>query len=156
MSLGQSCIHPVRLAHLLGPATICTYTLNRVAPFLLKQFSDPDEASHRDPILAALRDVLHAARELKDSACREAATTFLVTNKDTTLGTLTSGLKAKVSRGSALSGLLQIAHMQTVLSVEELTFTVHNINELLGADEDELEDLRYVRILGMCPPLTRY
>lgn len=53
-------------------------------------------------------------------------------------------MTAKVSRGAALSGLLQLSHMQGVLSVEEMTFTVHNINELLGASEDALEDLRYV------------
>lgn len=144
-SQAQHAIKIVNACLATTPA-ICTYTLNRVVPFLLKQFSDPDEASHRDPILAALRDVLHAARELKDGGCREAATTFLEANKDATLGALTSGLKAKVSRGSSLSGLLQLAHMQTVLSVEELTFAVHNINELLGADEDELEDLRPIAL----------
>ncbi|CAE7224793.1 unnamed protein product [Rhizoctonia solani] len=124
---------------------ICTYTLNRVVPFLIKQFQDPDEAAHRDPILAALRDVLHAARELKDDPCRAASVTFLEANKDATLGALTSGLQAKVSRGSALSGLLQLSHMRGVLSVEEMTFTAHNINELLGSKE-ELGDLRPIAL----------
>jgi hypothetical protein len=90
--------------------------------------------------------VLHAARELKVGSCREAAVTFLEANKDATLGALTSGLQTKVSRGSALSGLLQLAHMQGVLSVEEMTFTVHNVNELLGASEGALEDLRYGQV----------
>ncbi|KAJ1306672.1 hypothetical protein OPQ81_007667 [Rhizoctonia solani] len=125
---------------------ICTYTLNRVIPFLIKQFHDPDEAAHRDPILAALRDVLHAARELQDGPCRQVAVYFLAENKDATLGALTSGLKAKVSRGSALSGLLQLSHMGGVLSIEEMTFAVHNINELLGSKEDELEDLRPIAL----------
>ncbi|KAF8757616.1 RNAPII transcription regulator C-terminal [Rhizoctonia solani] len=122
-------------------SAICTYTLNRVAPFLIKQFHDPDEAAHRDPILAALRDVLHAIRELKEGPCREASLAFLKANKDTTLGALTSGLNTKVSRGSALSGLLQISYMQGVLSNEEMAFVVHKINELLGSEKDELEDL---------------
>ncbi|KDN47119.1 hypothetical protein RSAG8_03896, partial [Rhizoctonia solani AG-8 WAC10335] len=121
---------------------ISTYTLNRIVPFLIKQFHDPDEAAHRDPVLAALRDVLHAARELKDGPCRAVSITFLGANKDATLGALTSGLKTKVSRGSALSGLLQLSHMQGVLSVEEMTFAAHNVNELLGSKEDELGDLR--------------
>ncbi|CAE6532510.1 unnamed protein product [Rhizoctonia solani] len=125
---------------------ICIYTLNRVVPFLIKQFHDPDEAAHRDPILAALRDVLHAARELKDDPCRGVAINFLEANKDAVLGALTSGLKAKVSRGSALSGLLQLSHIQGVLSVEEITFAVHNVNELLGSKEDELDDLRPIAL----------
>lgn len=123
-------------------ANICFYTLNRTIPFLIGQFNDPDEASHRDPILAALRDILHAISELEEGPCRQSATSFLEANKDTTLGALTAGLKAKVSRGSALSGLLQIASVRGVLSPEEMSFTVHNVNELLGAEEDELEDLR--------------
>lgn len=127
-------------------SAICTYTLNRVVPFLIKQFHDPDEAAHRDPILAALRDVLHAARELKDDPCRGVAVNFLESNKDATLGALTSGLKARVSRGSALSGLLQLSHIPGVLSVEEMAFVVHNINELLGSKEDELEDLRPIAL----------
>ncbi|KAH7335417.1 ARM repeat-containing protein [Rhizoctonia solani] len=121
---------------------ICTYTLNRVVPFLIKQFHDPDEAAHRDPILAALRDILHAARELKDDPCREVVVHFLEANKDATLGALTSGLKATVSRGSALSGLLQLSHIPGVLSVEEMTFVVHSVNDLIGSIEDELKDLR--------------
>ncbi|CAE6522908.1 unnamed protein product [Rhizoctonia solani] len=125
---------------------ICTYTLGRVIPFLIKQFHDPDEAAHRDPILAALRDVLHAARELKDSPCRTESIAFLEANKDAILGALTSGLKAKISRGSALSGLLQLSHMQGVLSVEEMMFAAHNINELLGSKEDELGDLRPIAL----------
>ncbi|KAG8691244.1 hypothetical protein FRC11_005626 [Ceratobasidium sp. 423] len=116
------------------------------AQHAIKIFHDPDEAAHRDPILAALRDVLHAARELKDGPCRGVAIAFLEANKDATLGALTSGLKAKVSRGSALSGLLQLSHMQGVLSVEEMTFVVHNVNELLGSKEDELEDLRPIAL----------
>ncbi|GAB1518385.1 hypothetical protein RhiTH_001444 [Rhizoctonia solani] len=127
-------------------SAICTYTLNRVAPFLIKQFHDPDEAAHRDPILAALRDVLHAIRELKEGPCREASLAFLKANKDTTLGALTSGLNTKVSRGSALSGLLQISYMQGVLSNEEMAFVVHKINELLGSEKDELEDLRPIAL----------
>ncbi|CAE6466774.1 unnamed protein product [Rhizoctonia solani] len=125
---------------------ICTYTLNRVIPFLIKQFHDPDEAAHRDPILTALRDVLHAARELKESPCRAESIAFLEANKDAILGALTSGLKAKVSRGSALSGLLQLSHMQGVLSVEEMMFAAHNINELLDSKEDELGDLRPIAL----------
>ncbi|CAE6482007.1 unnamed protein product [Rhizoctonia solani] len=125
---------------------ICTYTLNRVVPFLIKQFHDPDEAAHRDPILAALRDVIHAARELKNDPCRGVSVTFLEANKDATLGALTSGLKAMVSRGSALSGLLQLSHIPGVLSVEEMTFVVHSINELIGSKEDELEDLRPIAL----------
>lgn len=112
----------------------------------MAQFNDPDEASHRDPILAALRDVLHAARELKNGPCRKSAIAFLEANKDATLGALTAGLKAKVSRGSALSGLLQLASVEGVLSPEEMAFTVHNVNELLGADEDTLEELRLAGI----------
>ncbi|CAE6485127.1 unnamed protein product [Rhizoctonia solani] len=140
--------HAIKIVNACLGATpaICTYTLNRVIPFLIKQFQDPDEAAHRDPILAALRDVLHAARELKDSPCGAVSITFLEANKDATLGALTSGLKAKVSRGSALSGLLQLSHIQGVLSIEEVTFVVHNVNELLGSKEDELGDLRPIAL----------
>ncbi|CAE6417929.1 unnamed protein product [Rhizoctonia solani] len=140
--------HAIKIinACLSTTSAICTYTLNRVVPFLIKQFHDPDEAAHREPILAALRDVLHAARELKEGPCREASITFLKANKDAALGVLTSGLNAKVSRGSALSGLLQVSYMQGVLSDEEMTFVVHNVNELLGSEKDELEELRPIAL----------
>ncbi|KAG9088547.1 hypothetical protein FS749_002072 [Ceratobasidium sp. UAMH 11750] len=140
--------HAIKIVNacLATTPTICSYTLERTIPFLIGQFNDPDEASHRDPILAALRDILHAARDLEEGPCRDSATSFLEANKDATLGALTAGLKAKVSRGSALSGLLQLASVQGVLSPEEMAFTVHNVNELLGADEDELEDLRPIAL----------
>ncbi|KAG8686101.1 hypothetical protein FRC08_012745, partial [Ceratobasidium sp. 394] len=140
--------HAIKIVNacLATTPTICSYTLERTIPFLIGQFNDPDEASHRDPILAALRDILHAARDLEEGPCRDSATSFLEANKDATLGALTAGLKAKVSRGSALSGLLQLASVQEVLSPEEMAFTVHNVNELLGADEDELEDLRPIAL----------
>ncbi|KAG9103692.1 hypothetical protein FRC06_008809 [Ceratobasidium sp. 370] len=140
--------HAIKIVNacLATTPTICSYTLGRTIPFLIGQFNDPDEASHRDPILAALRDILHAARDLKEGPCRDSAASFLEANKDATLGALTAGLKAKVSRGSALSGLLQLASVRGVLSLEEMAFTVHNVNELLGADEDELEDLRPIAL----------
>ncbi|KAG8745003.1 hypothetical protein FRC10_009111 [Ceratobasidium sp. 414] len=140
--------HAIKIVNacLATTPTICSYTLERTIPFLIGQFNDPDEASHRDPILTALRDILHAARDLKEGPCRNSAVSFLEANKDATLGALTAGLKAKVSRGSALSGLLQLASVGGVLSPEEMAFTVHNVNELLGADEDELEDLRPIAL----------
>ncbi|KAG8771304.1 hypothetical protein FRC12_003699 [Ceratobasidium sp. 428] len=140
------CPHTVRQFAQASLATICSYALKRTIPPLIGQFNDPDEASHRDPILAALRDILHAARDLNEGPCRTAAAAFLEANKDATLGALTAGLKAKVSRGSALSGLLQLASLPGVLSPEEMAFTVHNVNELLGAEKDELEDTRPIAL----------
>ncbi|QRV73960.1 MMS19 nucleotide excision repair protein [Ceratobasidium sp. AG-Ba] len=140
--------HAIKIVNacLATTPNICSYTLKRTIPFLISQFNNPDEASHRDPILAALRDILHAINELPDGPCRSSAASFLEANKDATLGALTAGLRAKVSRGSALSGLLQISSVQGILSPEEMSFIVHNINELLGAGEDELGDLRPIAL----------
>jgi DNA repair/transcription protein MET18/MMS19 len=64
--------------------------------------------------------------------------------KDEVLGVLTVGLKTASSRRPALAGLQGMATTENLLTDEELGFVVHNVNEILEADSDELDDVRSV------------
>ena len=67
--------------------------------------------------------------------------------KDEVLGILTVGLKAPASAYPAIDALKSMVRTPSLLTDEELGFVVHNVDEVLQADEDE-SDLRSAIIVS--------
>ncbi len=72
----------------------------------------------------------------------ELTTPPLMPYKDEILGVLAVGLKSMSSRRPALAGLQGMVTTENLWTDEELTFIVHNVNEILNADSDEIDDAR--------------
>lgn len=66
----------------------------------------------------------------------------LISYKDEVLGVLAVGLKSMSSRRPAIAGLQGMVSTENLLTNEELAFIVHNVNEILNADSDEIDDAR--------------
>ncbi|KXN92954.1 hypothetical protein AN958_08928, partial [Leucoagaricus sp. SymC.cos] len=131
--------------------SVAKYTTSQAIPHLVKLFHDPDEAGNRGPILTVLAEFITAARDsftklqsqpakIDDDMETEITAPLLTPYKDEVIGILTVGLKAASTRRSALTGLQGMVTTENLLTDEELGFVVHNVNEILEADSDELDD----------------
>lgn len=70
--------------------------------------------------------------------------------KDSILGALMSGMKVSLSRRAALEGSYHLIRTPGVLSIEELGYVTHNVNELITESTPDLDDLRSVSV-SICP-----
>ncbi|KXN90718.1 hypothetical protein AN958_04003 [Leucoagaricus sp. SymC.cos] len=131
--------------------SVARYTTSQAVPHLVKLFHDPDEAGNRGPILTVLAEFTTAARDsftklqsqpakTDDDMETEITAPPLTPYKDEVLGVLTVGLKAASTRRPALTGLQGMVTTENLLTDEELGFVVHNVNDILEADSDELDD----------------
>ena len=101
-------------------------------------------------MLLLLSDLIVAARAstgLSTAASppldtEESATPALAPYKDEVLGVMTVGLQVPSGRKSALTGLLGMVQTRSLLTDEELAFTVHKVNDLLTSGDTEDEDIR--------------
>lgn len=127
-------------------ASVSRFTLSQAVPHLLKLFINTDEVSNRPSILLLLSDLIAASR---DSVAKlpptdtEEPNVPLMPYKDQVLGIVTTGLKTTSSRRPALACLVGLVSTHHLLSEEEVGFIVHNVNEILEADPDEVDDARY-------------
>ncbi|THU86243.1 ARM repeat-containing protein [Dendrothele bispora CBS 962.96] len=118
---------------------ISRYTLSQTVPHLIGLFTRPDDTSSRPSVLLLLSDLISAARD----DCMEKAEgseVALTPYKDELLGILSSGLKTPSSRQPTLACLLGLVSTKNLLSVEEIGFIVHNINEILESDPQDIDD----------------
>lgn len=118
-------------------------------PHLLKLYMNPDEIINRAPILLLLADLINAApdtevKETNDSTTENVSPLKLY--KDEIFGAISTGLQVVTSRRPALAVIKGIVNTKSLLSGEELAFTVHLVNEVLQADEGESEETRYDRV----------
>ncbi|KAF5355338.1 hypothetical protein D9758_006078 [Tetrapyrgos nigripes] len=118
--------------------SISRYTLSQTVPHLIKLFTSPDNISARPSILLLLSDLIAAARDSKSKS--EDSESALTPYKDEVIGILASGLKTSSSRQPALACLLGMVSTKNLLSNEELGFIVHNVNEILEADTETIND----------------
>lgn len=133
-------------------ASIAKFTISQVVPHLVGLFLNPDEVGNRGPILTLLSDFISAARDSLSKMPPEPETEGgmqveltappLVPYKDEVLGVLAVGLKSAPSRRPALAGLQGMVATENLLTNEELAYIVHNVNEILNADSDEIDDAR--------------
>ncbi|KAH9479537.1 MMS19 nucleotide excision repair protein-like protein [Psilocybe cubensis] len=118
--------------------SVARYTISQAVPHLVRLFLTPDEASTREPTLLLLSDLIAAARDSTKKSSLEDADPPLLPYKDEVLGVFIVGLKLITTRNAALSGLKVMATTKRLLSDEELGFIVHNVNEIIQADGEEL------------------
>lgn len=142
----EICFLDVITEKTLFSASVARFTLDQVVPHLVKLFLDPDEVQNRGAVLQLLADVIGAARNAMALGSSTAASTGAVPMaryKDEVLGVLTVGLKVPSGRRHALIGLLDMVNTLKLLTDEELSFIVHNVNEILADGDVEDEDIRY-------------
>jgi DNA repair/transcription protein MET18/MMS19 len=103
---------------------------------------DPDEASNRPATLLLLSEFTEAARDYKDNnkISPTVNNSLLMPYKDEVLGVFTVGLNASSTRNAALSGLNAMVATQGLLSNEELAFIVHNVDQVLEGEQDDIDD----------------
>lgn len=107
-------------------------------PHLVRLFLTPDEASTRGPTLLLLSELIASARDSTTKLSSEDVDPPLLPYKDEVLGVFSVGLKLATTRNAALSGLKIMASTKKLLSDEELGFIVHNVNEIIQGDREEL------------------
>ena len=104
---------------------------------------DPDEASNRPATLLLLSEFTEAARDYKDrNKMSPAVNSLLMPYKDEVLGVFSAGLIASSTRNAALSGLNAMVATQGLLSNEELGFIVHNVDQVLEGEQDDIDDAK--------------
>ena len=119
-----------------------SYTLAQAVPHLVQLFLNPDEIQNRAPTTRLLGDLVNAAQKITTTDTEGQLP--LAPYKDEVLGVFTVALKATVSCAHALDGLKGMIVTVGLLTDEELGFIVHNVNEILSAEENqENEDIRY-------------
>jgi DNA repair/transcription protein MET18/MMS19 len=134
-------------------ASVAKYTISQVIPHLVKLFHSPDEAGNRGPTLTVLSEFITSARDSLSKLSPQSAQTEydieiestappLMPYKDSVLGVLTVGLKTASSRKPALAGLQGMVTSENLLTDAELTFVVHNINEIMEEAADDSDDTR--------------
>ena len=101
---------------------------------------DPDEASNRPATLLLLSEFTEAAGDYKGRN-KESPTvnSLLIPYKDEVLGVFSVGLSASSTRNAALSGLNAMVGAQGLLSNEELGFIVHNVDQVLEGEQDDVD-----------------
>lgn len=62
--------------------------------------------------------------------------------KDEVLGIFSVGLNASSTRNAALLGLNAMVATQGLLSNEELGFIVHNVDQVLESEQDDVDDAK--------------
>ena len=107
-------------------------------------YRDPDELIHRPQILTLLCIIVSAIDAERVTLEQFGLQGLLLSYKDDVLGAFISGTKNPGSCEAALEGLKKLTKMQDALSEEELVYVVHNINEVLQAEDGEIESARYV------------
>ena len=104
---------------------------------------DPDEASTRPATLLLLSEFTEAARDYKDkNKMSPTVTSLLMPYKDEVLGVFSVGLNAPSTQNAALSGLNAMVATQGLLSNEELGFIVHNVDQVLEGEQDDIDDAK--------------
>ena len=71
-----------------------------------------------------------------------AVNSLLMPYKDEVLGVFSAGLIASSTRNAALSGLNAMVATQGLLSNEELGFIVHNVDQVLEGEQDDIDDAK--------------
>ena len=104
---------------------------------------DPDEASNRPATLLLLSEFTEAARDYKDrNELPLTVNPLLIPYKDEVLGVFSLGLDSTSTRNAALSGLNSMVATQDLLSNEELGFIVHNVDQVLEGEQDDIDDAK--------------
>lgn len=103
---------------------------------------DPDEALNRPATLLLLSEFTEAARDYKDRNKMSPTVNSLMPYKDEVLGVFSVGLNASSTRNAALSGLNALVATQGLLSNEELGFIVHNVDQVLEGEQDDIDDAK--------------
>ena len=101
---------------------------------------NPDEISNRSATLFLLSEFTEAARDFKDR--NPTVNSLLMPYKDEVLGVFSVGLNTSSTRNAALSGLNAMVATQRLLSNEELGFIVHNVDEVLEGEQDDVDDAK--------------
>ncbi|KAJ4000828.1 ARM repeat-containing protein [Lentinula boryana] len=123
--------------------SVSQFTVIQTAPYLVKLYIQPDNIAARSSILLFLSDLIAAARDsmaVNKSDESESTETPLSSYKDEILGIVSSALKVPSSRDPALACLLGMVSTDNLLTDEELGFIVHNVDEILSEDSEEVEE----------------
>lgn len=110
----------------------------KTIPHLMGLFQNPDEIANRDSVVSHLADL---SESLRESPLVVSGEGNLASLKDETLSVFVAGLKAFSSRRSALRGLKSMVETEGLITGEELSFIVHNVNDVILDEEDD-EDTR--------------
>ncbi|KDQ18893.1 hypothetical protein BOTBODRAFT_28377 [Botryobasidium botryosum FD-172 SS1] len=123
---------------------IARFALSQAIPHLIDLFQKPDEISYRAPILACITGILMAVRDVSsgDDAQKYAKEALLNPYKEQLMGALSAGVKSGSCRRPALEGMLQLVQIPSLLTSEELSRVVNDVNELLDPSSDDIDDLR--------------
>ena len=138
--LGVICLTP----YLLHAESVSRYTISQIVPHLVKLFLNPDELDGRPHILMLLSDLVTAVSKFTLTEVQALAEpdVLLLQFKDELLNVILVGLNTSSTRRPALNALQSMLTPQSLLTDDELTFIVHNINEILLTDLDD-DDSRY-------------
>ena len=124
-------------------ASVSRYTISQAIPHLFRLFLDPDEASNRAATLFLLSEFTEAARDYNDkNKTSPTVNSLLMPYKDEVLGVFSVGLNASSTRNAALLGLNAMVATQGLLSNEELGFIVHNVDQVLEGEQDDVDDAK--------------
>ncbi|KAG8958276.1 hypothetical protein FRC03_009290 [Tulasnella sp. 419] len=118
--------------------------LSQAIPHLLKLLTDPTETTHRAVIITEITSLITATREAfsdSPSGRKYEEEKPLDPYKDQLLGSFISNLSSSNTRRASLEGLLQLVLIPKLLTLEELGYMVHNINNLLESSI-EADDIR--------------
>ena len=122
-------------------ASVSRYTISHAIPHLIRLFLDPDEASNRPATLLLLSEFTEAARDYNDrDEVSPIVNSLLMPYKDEVLGVFSVGLNSSSTRHAALSGLNAMVATKGLLSNEELGFIVHNVDQILEGEQDDIDN----------------
>ena len=108
--------------------------MEKIVPHFLTLYRDPQEAPLRPHNLTGLNTVLESILTSVTSSTPDAERP-LVPYKDDILATYLSGLNQPVTLQTSVDGLQCLVRIKKLLSVEELSFVVHNVSEHLLSSE---------------------
>lgn len=114
--------------------------MTQAIPHLIRLFLDPDEASNRLATLLLLSEFTEAARDYNDRNEVSPTVNSLMPYKDEVLGVFSVGLNSSSTRNAALLGLNAMVTTKNLLFNEELGFIVHNVNQILEGEQDDIDD----------------
>ena len=112
------------------------YVVTNAVPHLIGLFQNPDEIANRDSVVSHLADLSEALRKSPLVVSGEGN---LASLKDETLSVFVAGLKVFSSRRPALRGLKSMVETEGLITDEELSFVVHNVNDVILDEEDDEE-----------------
>ena len=108
--------------------------MEKIVPHFLTLYRDPQEAPLRPHILIGLNTVLESILTSVTSSTPDTGSP-LAPYKDDVLGTFLSGLNQPTTLQTSVDGLQNLVQIKKLLSVEELSFVVHNVSEHLLSSE---------------------